>query len=752
MNHPRYKKLFFPFLTLIHLLLNPPLISDEETFEEIEFNDGADIHVPSVSYTDDSPLIETTSQKSALDSMRIDLREPTFKDGVLYTTSGGVIEGKNIRIQAEKINYTRKTVEGVPICTIFAEGNLILDFGDTYFVAESLEFDFIKQEGVLYKARTALSPWFFGGEKIVLFPDGSFMVYDAYITTSESEDLDWEINAEEAYLTEKRYLRARNVQFRAYRLPLLWLPAFRTDLDAIFDAPVRYDFKWGGHQGVRGTMIYQLFNWNRFKTYARLDYRIKRGFGGGIETYYKSEDQKEYLNTINYFANDNSLSNLSEHYRYRFQGIYHNLFLDDKVSLDLTWDKLSDQDMATDYDDRGLELDTAGRTQLLIRKQEENRIERLITNVKVNSFESIKQELPTLELTWKPKTLGETGIILSSLAKASYLDFSYSNDVARAHNFNSTRVEVKQTLFRPFYYNGFIATPKAEVIGIYYGNTPHGNDKGLIIGYGALDLRTRYFKNYNCFKHLIEPYAKFEYYTIPTATPHEHYIFDIDDGWYRANWVRLGTINQWTFFSKESCLTRPLYLDIYTYGFFDTKTIGEVFPKGYLSLTTLSLPTLRHTFEACYDFQHGELGEFNFRSDWTASNTLAIRGEYRHRNPYIWRKADTLNFILDSYRSEKELLHSQLSDRRDTLLAAMFYQFDINWALKLELRHGWNRKYEPSYTEYEVDFIGHLPSAWNVKLSYQHREDNDRVALYFSIGIKKPNQKRCEGLLPCLEL
>jgi hypothetical protein len=36
-------------------------------------------------------------------------------------------------------------------------------------------------------------------------------------------------------------------------------------------------------------------------------------------------------------------------------------------------------------------------------------------------------------------------------------------------------------------------------------------------------------------------------------------------------------------------------------------------------------------------------------------------------------------------------------------------------------------------------------------MSYQHRENDDRVAAYFSIGLKKPNQEKACGLIPCLD-
>lgn len=684
--------------------------------------------------------------------VKADLIEPTFSDGVLSTEKGGVIEAPDVRIQARKLVYKRLMENETPVCTLYAEGDLILEFGEYYFVGDSLEYDFQTHEGVMYRVRTSMEPWFFGGDRALLHADGSFTLINASITTSENVNPDWVISAEEAHLEERQFLQARNIKFKIYQVPLLWLPRLNTNLDTIFDSPVRYFFKWGGHQGSRASMIYEVFNWNRFKTFLRVDYRIKRGFGGGVETYYRSEDRKEIFNTINYVANDNSLSNPHEHLRYRFQGLYHNLVWDDRVSIDMTWDKLSDRDMATDYNDRGLQLDTAERTKLIIRRQEENRIERLIGHVRVNPFQSVNQELPTFEVSWRPRSLGESGIISNSLIRASYLDFAYGNAALHVHDYSSSRVEASQSFYRPFPFEYFVFTPEAGCLGIYYGNSPQDKRRWLGLIQAGAEIKSAFSRTYYNYKHLLEPYAQFSYITSPTVSPHDHYIFDIDDGWFRSNNLRLGVVNEVYVKHPSGFVSRPLFVDLYTYCFADESTIHSVLPRGYLSVSLLSTLQLRHTIDTGWDFQHGELDHFNVRTDWTVSEKLAISGEYRHRSRWVWRKADPTNFILDAYRSENELVHSPLSDRRDTLLTNLFYQFDPNWAFLFEIRHGWNREHESSYTEFETDLLATLPSAWNMKISYQHKEDDDRVALYFSIGLHKPNRRRTETHLPCLEL
>ena len=706
-----------------------------------------------------------------------DLRDPTFCEGVLKTERGGVITGPDFRIQAQTIIYTRKLDKENPIFTICAEGDLMMEFGNYVFVGERLEYDFQERSGVIYNGRTMVAPWYFGGEAIHLCPDGSYVIHSAFVTTSENFDTDWQVFAKSVALTQEKKIFAKSIQFRVLNIPLLWIPSVTANIDSFLEGPFRYYARGGGRLGPRVGIIYELFSWNRWKTYLRFDYRIKRGPGGGTETHYKSADHKTTLDMINYFARDSSLEKPHEKYRYRFQGIYNTLLMDDKISVNLTYDKLSDQEMASDYKDQGIELDTGKRTQLLVRRQEENWITNFVSSVRINAFQTIKQELPTLETSWRPFELGSTGIISENRLKASFLNFAYGNNLKYDKDYNSSRFEFSPRLYRPFRIGCFNATPEIGLLGIYYGHSKdekenwevinanrgecqrqrgdeytelHGKANWLALGLFNFDLNTNFYRYYPSWKHVLTPYLNYQYISFPSINPDYHYVFDIEDGWYRLNMLQLG-LAQNLFFKNNCCIGRYLYADLHTNAFFGTRSIPAVVPKVYSRVIFNTLPTLKHTFAVSWDFEKKQVDHFNLHTEWTLNNDTALAIEYRHRSAFDWRKVDYNNFILDSFRSINEMRHSSLSDRRDTLLVHLFYRFHPNWALELVSRQGWNRDDEPKYTEFEFDLLAKLRSAWNVKLSYQHRENDDRVAVYFSLGKKRPIQKDCSNVIPCLE-
>lgn len=683
--------------------------------------------------------------------VKVDLREPTLCDGVITTTKGGVITGPNLRIQAQSIKYTRKVVDKVPVFTIEAEDDVMLEFGDYLFVGKRLEYDFQTKTGMVYDGRTGLHPWFFGGERIALCADGSYIIYNGFITTSENYDSEWEINAAEAHVSDDRYVTARNVRFRFFHIPILWIPRFQANLDTFFDSPMRYTFRWGGHQGPRLGLSYEFFSWSRFRARLLLDWRLRRGPGAGIETHYVSEDGQEYCDTINYVANDNSLDTLQENYRYRFEGRYHNSWDDDRTTLDITWDKLSDMDMATDYKDKGLELDEAQRTQLILHRQEEDWVANFVTRVRVNTFQSVKQELPTFEASLRPINIAETGIISESYASTSYLDYKYANVLRNVHDYHSGRHEVAEKLYRPFRWTWLNITPEIGGQTIYYDNSPQDNAKVLAIANASCAANTQFYKVYDSGKHVIRPYTRYDYYTFPTANPNEHYIFDINDGLYRLNQLKFGVCQNFYRKDVEGCVRKSLSADLWAYAFFDTPTIPATVPVVYSNVIWNSHPTLRHTVATAWNLWRNDLYHFNFRSEWTINDDMALAAEYRHRDKYDWRKADKTNFMLDSFRPVHELLRSQLSDRRDTIILHLFCRLNPDWAFEFESRHGWNRRFQPIYNEFEFDILTSLTSAINLRISYQHKENqrgNDRVAFYFSLSQNRPDQATCYDIIP----
>lgn len=685
------------------------------------------------------------SQDDFAEGVTVDLREPFYSDGVLSTEKGGVISAPQLRVQAMNIRYTRKVVEGTPLLTVEAEEELIIEFGEYTFAGKKLLYDFQKKEGVIFEGRTSSEPWFFGGEKLELRADGSYLIYNGYFTTSEKDQPDWGIFSSEILIQEEQFLTAKDIRMRMYDYSILWIPNLKLNLDTIFDSPIRYRFKWGGKQGPRFGLTYQVFSWKNWKTYSRFDYRITRGPGGGIEFYYHSDDHKTEFQSINYVSKDSSLIHLHEKIRYRFEGCYHTSWNEEKTRLLLTYDKLSDIDMPQSYDDKDFDFETSERTQLLIRHQEESWISNFYARVRVNSFQTVKQELPTFSANFKPFELSRTGIFFENSASASYLDYKYSDNFIHTKNYSSTRFEYQPLIYRPILMGPVTFTPEVGAVGIIYGDSPNDENQWLGLGLIGFDLKTQLHRYYGNTKHVIEPYINYHYYSSPTSSPNQHYIFDISDGWTRLNELTFGVSN--ALYKKESacCIKRTFYSNIYVHSFFDTRTFSAFIPRLYGNFVFSNRSNRRHVIDAAWDFEHNQLDHLNVRSEWTLHEDFAIAWEYRHRSAWSWRKVDPDNFFLEAFHGQNHLRHSTESDRRDTILTHFYYRFRPNWSCEFVSRQGWNRHHEPKYFEFEVNLFTTIQTAWHLQLSYQHQENEDRVAVYFNVGLKRPSINSCEN-------
>ncbi|GAB4237729.1 MAG: hypothetical protein Tsb0021_17500 [Chlamydiales bacterium] len=705
------------------------------------------------------PAEESNYLKELLSKgITIDLQDPEYSEGTLKTEEGGIIVGPDICIQAKKILYMRtENAEGETCDVIIAEGDLRIEYRCLVLVGQRITYNFTTREGTIENGRSGKDLWYFGGEIIRLRPDRNIEINNGYLTTSENVQQSWQIKMAQIHLDDNDYITARNIQFRFFETPLFWIPVLRTHLDWIRDNPIRLRIRWGGKQGLRFGMVYEVINWDVFKTFLRFDYRINRGPGGGIETDYRSLDGCERFRTINYIANDPSVEQPNLLTRYRLQGVYHNTIEPNRFTVDLVYDKLSDRYMARDYYDKGLDLKTACQTYLKVRRQyNQLMIGSLKTQVRINDFQTVNQELPILTATFHPCSIGNTGFIIEGYAQTGYLDFKYADNVEEVRDYHSGRIEARCRIYKNARFGPFCFTPEARWISIFYDNSPRNNSQWrnieeifqssssnhipqwLNAGFFAGTISCFIQKTTPIYRHTLEPYTSYSFITRPSSLPNQHFIFDISDGIFDLNTLRYGIRNVWVVKGSNECFGQRVTADTYAYSFFETSTIPRSIPRIYTEISWEPFSNLRNMLNTAWDFERGIVDHFNFRTEWTIHPTAALAAEYRHRSAYSWRKSQYNNFILDSFLSEMTLRDSLVSDRRDTLIYHFFWRVNLSLAFQAKQRFGWGRENEPAYTESQVDMLTKLPSSWNFRVSYRHRENEHRVAFYFSLGCHMP--------------
>jgi hypothetical protein len=658
--------------------------------------------------------------------IELNLRNPSLQEGVLSTNEGGVITGEDLRIQAEEIRYSGQKIE--------ASGNLLIQYKGRAYVGKKLEYDVPSKTGTIEEGKTFSSMWYVVADKIFMQSDGSYKADGVSITTCENSDSSWDIHAKKIEGKKKDLIHAKKVRFRLFKMPTLWLPSFHVNLKKFREPILRYSVNWDKGSGPRASVRYQLYSWEDFALYGRVDWRMKRGFGGAIETEYVPSHERTSFVTRSYLATD-TLENAPTDFerRYRVEGLFKHASSSLQTHTTLSWDKYSDVRMPQDFRSDDFELGPPKRTLFYLHHQEKNLTTYLKVRPRVNPFESIKQDLPTLFLSLRPTEIGQSGIFFDHFSKASYIDFAYSNELTESlGGFRSIRLELRDAIYRPVRMGPLIATPLAGFLGIFYSDSPESTSKAVAsFAYGGR-LYAEGVRRFDRHKHIVQPYAEYMGLTRPTTPPDQHYIFTIADGYDRLNQIR-GGVRQLLFHPSE---IEPIFTsDLYANAFMTDRTIPQWIPKTYL-LFTWKAERFHFTSHTCWNFENKTLDFCNNRALVTVTDDLAFTLEARYRSRFDFRKADHENFILDVTRSEEDLLSSPLSDKRLALLTHLFYRPSPFWEIHFRSHHAFLRPEEPPYNEFKFDLFTYIASAWKVRLTYTHTEKDDRVTAGINL-IKK---------------
>ncbi len=659
--------------------------------------------------------------------LTVDLRNPVYKEGVLFTNDGGVIKNRDIRIQARSIQYIRRMDGDHPVHAIEAEGDLMIQYKGHVYVGTEFDYDFLTKTGTVYEGKTFSSLWYVGGDEIHLKPDGSYSVANAAITLCENKESTWDLHAYSVNVIKEELFEAKNIRLRVFKIPTLWLPYYKFNLTKKFKDPVfRYYVNWDKGQGARAGFRYQLYSWQELALYGRLEYRWRTGWGGAFETEYYPDSKRTTFVTRSFLGTDRLETAPDKRRRYRLQGALHSISESGQTRTDLTWDKYSDVRMPADFKEEDFEVSTAKRTLFYLYHQEPALIASLKVRPRANPFESIKQDLPTIYAAPRPYEIGRTGVLSLGYLRASYLDFDYSDQLAQSlPDYQSFRFELSEKLYRPFHLGPVTLTPHLGGLALIYGTSPSHEPKKLgLLSYGA---RANLYaeRRYGNTKHVLEPYLEYKALSRPTVGPDDHYVFTIQDGYQKIQQIEMGVRNllyskKWP--GKEAYFTGDLYAE----AFFSDTAIPQVIPRIYLRLGW-NFPSIYISSYNCYNFRNHVLDYAKARCKWTVNENIALTLEARYRSKFDWRKADHENFILDVTRSQTELLLSPLSDRRITFLANLYIRINPFWECQIQSHHGFYRLTEHPYNEVKVDLFTWISTAWKLRISYSHLDLDDRV-------------------------
>ncbi len=646
------------------------------------------------------------------DEYTIDLKDPSFNQGKIFTHQGGVIKGNELRIQATEIEYSRSSDSSEQKVT--AIGNLLFQYRQFFFSGKQLEYELTSRTGTIIEGTVSVGGWFIGGDTISISPDGSCLISNGYITTSEERSPSWKLVSKKVHLSSEAIISAQQIKMELFDFPIFWFPKFATTIHN--NSSINYKLIWDDILKEKIMIEWKLYDSKNFSITTRLDYRFTIGPGLLLSTRYSSSDKTTLFNSNNYAAFDKIVPDEIKNRRFRLQGMFSSLFNEGATQLNLTYDRMSDDKMAQNFKSDRFEINSQERTiaQLSHRSSHYDFLGKI--QPCINPFQSLNQQLPSISWNITPFPLGTSRFFLDNRISLEYLDYSFAPMIRNYINsFQSIRSEADSTIYRSFKLSSWSITPSLGITGIGYGNSPLRRPLGELLLRYQLDFTNGFYRSYSHFQHQIQPYLKYIGSTTPNLSNQNIYIFSTNDGLSRQNMIRLGAYNLLYF----SPLLSSLAIDFYANLFLGTTPFHSVIPKIYF-VSQWNNPSCYLKAEIIYNIQNKLWDRTNFKLDWTISSQSACSIEMRHRSEYDWRKADRSNYMLDLSQPVDQLIASPLSDRRNTLLAGFYTHLSPLSSFQIKGHYGWGRSREPSYIGYEIFFSTLLASKWKLEIGYSY--------------------------------
>lgn len=667
-----------------------------------------------------------------LGEIEVELQDPNFSKGRLSTTSGGIIKSSELWMQAQEIAYFKEEVDGEDHTFLQAKGQVLVIYGERVFVGDAFTYDFTAHEGELFGATTGVGFWFISGEKITFKPNGSYTIEEALFTTSDNKDAQWQISSSRVEIYNDHRMIAKDVALKLRKAQLLYLPKLKANIKFFSELPLEYRFQWGSSNQRKVGVRYHAFSYDGLDIWGRIDYRFARGLGLGIDGDYLSPDKRDQISMRNYVARDSTVENSKKKTRYRFNGGYKHQFENKKLNFLASYDRLSDSMVPGDYSDKDLDLPGASKTQAKFFYKDNKTIASVGTLIKLNGFQSVKQEFPLVKAARRPFYIGETGILSDHRLQIGYLDFEFANG-SNQSDFHSVRFISENNWYYPIKFHQLHITPSLGFNIFAYNNSQNGTNAHQILPSFHTRVSSHLKKEGKNLDQLLEPYIHYSVMRSPQNSLEHHYIFDLKDGLSKLNLIKLGAKDMLYKHGK-----RWLSAEVYTFAFFEKPSDMAFIPKTYTEVTYWPYPYLTLRFNNHFDHGHGQMDLSSARAEYTHSEKLACATEIRHRGKYRWTKSDPENFFLEMERSQAALAGSTLSDRNNIVLLEALYRFDPNWTGHLQSRHGWNRIDEPTFNEYALSLSTAIGSNWKVNLSYVHQKVEDRVLVHITLSDQPP--------------
>ena len=129
------------------------------------------------------------------------------------------VDYQDVKLVADKVTINLKTKD------VVAEGHVIIDQGASRVSADHAVFNLDSKTGTFFKATAAMEPaMYFTGEKLEKVDEDTYRMTRGIVTSCDLDNPSWSFRVGDATIRLDDYAHMSDVEIRAHRLPLFWLP------------------------------------------------------------------------------------------------------------------------------------------------------------------------------------------------------------------------------------------------------------------------------------------------------------------------------------------------------------------------------------------------------------------------------------------------------------------------------------------------------------------------------------------------
>lgn len=490
------------------------------------------------------------------------------------------IDYEGVKLTADKITLFMKTSVGV------AEGNVILVQEGSLFKGQRAEYNFKTKEGRVDEMAAEIEPSLYGkAKKIEKAPDGHTRALDGYVTTCCGDSPFYRVQGKQVDIYPKDRVVVRNAMLVVKGVPILFMPYYSQRLYDFDRFPVQIipgkNSEWGAF--LLSKWRYELARSGSFQSKGNIlaDYREKRGFGGGVENFYRGDMGRGAARV--FFTEDDNPPVEADESRYRGQWRHQSKLTPD-TTLTAEINKLSDSSVIKDFFFREeYERNAVPDNYVSLITAKPEYTFSLLDRERLDDFMTVVERSPELRFDTHNRRLGETPFYFREEMQASNLkkEFAGSEDQQDA-----LRLDSNYTLSYAGHTGDVSLTPHVGTRQTYFsrglvdgedrfrGTLDAGLDASVHF-YRTIPLKVRRWGlDYNDIRHIFSPSASWNYRPNPTVPLTVLQQFDALDAIDKQNFIRFDFENK--FWTKEHL----------TDGSLQSREIARIIPFTDLDLHT----------------------------------------------------------------------------------------------------------------------------------------------------------------------